>query len=159
MKGMIIWLGIALCATQTALSNSFEHLENDESAPSIYGACVLYAPHRDKSCRENLTNEMCSQVGRSIGARPYFQPYRTCARMIPPPNGPSIGPEEGVSSRIMSSTQIVKPDGGRCGFNDAGVPAPAIYRRELRHYSEYHDGKLLRIWDATEDHFVECQHV
>jgi hypothetical protein len=59
----------------------------------------------------------------------------------------------------MSSTQIVKPDGGNCGFNDATVPSPAIYRRELRHYSEYHSGRLVRTWDATVDVFIECQHV
>jgi len=69
--------------------------------------------------------------------------------------GPTIGPPDGTSYTITSSTTITRMDAA-CGFNDLGVPNGATYLEEVRHYETYSAGQLVASWDQTADTFQAC---
>jgi hypothetical protein len=71
----------------------------------------------------------------------------------------SIGPQNGISYTVLSTSRITKPDATNCGFNDIGLPNPASYSREVRQYSEYLNGTLTRSWQETVDTFSACINV
>jgi hypothetical protein len=71
----------------------------------------------------------------------------------------SVGPAEGISYEIISSSQITKPDAGRCGFNDLSIPNSATYTREVRQYTQYANGTVVRTWTETVDTFLACDNV
>jgi len=71
-------------------------------------------------------------------------------------NAQEMSQPDGISYTVLSVTEIMKPCPGLCGYNDLGVPIMGIYRRELREYSEYQKGKLIRKWQKKVDVFVKC---
>ena len=73
--------------------------------------------------------------------------------------GPEIKCPKGISYRVVSRTEILKPDGVRCGFNDLSAPNPAIFMSEDREYSEFKDCKLVRTWHKTVDVFDHCKEI
>jgi hypothetical protein len=69
--------------------------------------------------------------------------------------GATIGPADGVSYQVVSSSEVEVMDPA-CGFNDIGVPNGAIHLSEARHYTNYANGVLVAQWDETSDTFLRC---
>ena len=68
--------------------------------------------------------------------------------------GPTIGAANGVTYTVISSTEIIKPDGVLCGYNRFMMPNPGLFRREVRRYQEFDSGILKRTWTETVDVFL-----
>ena len=69
--------------------------------------------------------------------------------------GATIGPADGVSYQVVSSSEVEVMDPA-CGFNDIGAPNGAIHLSETRHYTNYANGVLVAEWDETSDTFLRC---
>ena len=68
----------------------------------------------------------------------------------------TIGPRNGVSYYVISTTIIAKPSSGWCGYNDLAIPNLAKYKREIRKYERYKNGKYVDTWTETVDTFIDC---
>ena len=95
--------------------------------------------------KENLTNRLAEiiKIPAAVGNPTALQ------------NGPSMGPADGTSYQVMSSTEVTIMDPA-CGFNDIGVPNAAVHKSEARHYSTFSNGALVSQWDETVDSFLRC---
>lgn len=70
-------------------------------------------------------------------------------------SGSTIGPADGITYQVMSTTEIMKP-AFECGYNDFSIPNPGIFNSEVRQYYEHSAGMLLRTWPETKDTFLRC---
>jgi len=81
----------------------------------------------------------------------------TCLAQTTSSGQAQIGaPSDGTTYTVVTSTQVEKADAVRCGMNDASAPNMGIFRAELRQYTEYKDGKVVRTWRDTVDVFDHC---
>lgn len=74
---------------------------------------------------------------------------------IPRVAGAEIGNPDGIHYTIVSTSETTRPSPA-CGFNDLGLPNPAVFTVENRYYQEYSDGKVLRAWSDEVEIFKEC---
>lgn len=73
-------------------------------------------------------------------------------------SGPSIGPPDGIHYEVISMREETKMSPS-CGFNDLGVPNGAVFSIEVRRYSEYAAGQLIRTWEEDHESFLRCSEV
>jgi hypothetical protein len=72
-------------------------------------------------------------------------------------SGPAMGaPADGATYTVVSSKEVTKADSADCGFNDVSAPKQGVFNEELREYTEFKDGKVVRTWRQTEDVFLRC---
>ncbi len=70
-------------------------------------------------------------------------------------DGPVIVPPDGIHYEVLYTTQVHKP-AFECGFNDVGLLNSGTFDVEVRQYSEYAQGSLLRQWTESVETFVAC---
>jgi hypothetical protein len=70
-------------------------------------------------------------------------------------DGDTIGAPDGIHYEIVSTREETRPSVA-CGFNDIGMPNPAVFKIETRRYREYRAGVEARSWTEDVDEFVRC---
>ena len=61
-----------------------------------------------------------------------------------------------ISFEVLRSHEEIRPCGDLCGYRSYGRPRDGIYRVEMRLYSEFHRGRVVRTWVERSDIFVDC---
>jgi len=69
--------------------------------------------------------------------------------------GDTIGPADGISYQVISSSVIMRMTPA-CGFNDIGLPNGGNFLVEIRQYTQYQNGVLIAQWSSTEETFQGC---
>lgn len=75
--------------------------------------------------------------------------------MMPTLDGDTIGTPDGISYRIVSTRDEVRPTPA-CGYNDAMAPIAGSFKIETRFYEEFRDGSLVRSWTEDVETFDHC---
>ena len=98
-------------------------------------------------------NDAKRAYGRLIGAAAVAA---VAALMPSEGSAQSIGAPQGVTYTVVSTSQVTRANAARCGYNDLSMPNMAVYTRELREYTQYSNGRVVRTWRETAEVFDRC---
>jgi len=70
-------------------------------------------------------------------------------------DGPVIGPPDGIHYQVLYSYPRYEPTPA-CGFNDLSIPNQGEFNVEVREYSHYIGGSLVRQWRDEVSTFSRC---